>query len=410
MRKMGSAPTAAIVTVGTELTTGLRRDTNGGDIALTLSEAGYDVRMISALPDEVEVVESSLRALIGLYDILVVTGGLGPTHDDITREAAARALGRDIHRDPSLTDALERAASVHEQPKARTQMLRQADVIDGAIVLPTAAGTAPGQLVETDRTTVILLPGPPNEMRPLLAAALEGRSRPNPAVRLKCTDITESDAQQLVEPAIASYRVDLTLLAAPGDIEVILYGRDGDPTDLGPAAAAARTALGDACYSDDGSTLAATVLRLAHDTGEHLSCAESCTGGLIAAAITDVPGSSEVFCGGVVAYANDAKTRLLDVPPEVLAEHGAVSEHTARAMARGALALPGATLSVATTGVAGPGGGSDSRPVGLVWFAVAHVDGRIETEERRLSGSRELIRHRATLAALNLLRRAMEGT
>lgn len=409
---MHSQPTAAIVTIGTELTTGLRQDTNGGEIARTLSEAGYTVRVLCSLPDDPELVESTLRGLLPTYSLIVVTGGLGPTHDDITREAAARALGRGLHSDDSLAALLDPLAYVHEQPASRAQMLRQADVIDGATVVPAMTGTAPGQVIRTDAATLILLPGPPNEMRPLLAAALDTRGPSLAPVRLRCTGITESDAQHLVAPAIARYRVDLTLLAAPGDIEVILFGQEGDPADLADladAAAAARLALGDLCFSDDGSSLAATVVRLARASGARLSCAESCTGGLVAGALTDVPGASDVFCGGVVAYANETKTELLGVPADTISSYGAVSEQTARAMAEGALRIPGATLSVATTGIAGPGGGTQAKPLGLIWFAIARSDGRVETSYRQLSGSRDLIRSRATLAALDLLRRSLAG-
>jgi nicotinamide-nucleotide amidase len=406
---VSTQPTAAILTIGTELTTGLRRDTNGGEIARTLSAAGHTVRVLCALPDDPELVESTIAGLLSAYDLVVVTGGLGPTHDDITREAAARALGRGLSRDDSLAALLNALVSVHEHPDSRVQMLRQADVINGAVVLPAMTGTAPGQVIRTDAATLILLPGPPNEMRPLLETALGERTPSLAPVRLRCTGITESDAQHLVSPAIAPFSVDLTLLAAPGDVEVILFARGGDSADLAGAAAAAGRVLGDVCFSDDGSSLAATVVRLARESGARISCAESCTGGLVAGALTDVPGASDVFSGGVVAYANETKSEVLGVPADTISRYGAVSEETARAMAEGALRIPGATLSVATTGIAGPDGGTDAKPVGLVWFAIGQADGSVSTSYRQLSGGRDVIRSRATLAALDLLRRALQG-
>lgn len=401
---MSSLPAAAIVTVGTELTSGLRQDTNSTEIAHALAEAGYAVREIVSLPDDAALIESTLRALTAACRLVVVTGGLGPTHDDITREAAARALGRALHRDEGIAARLGEMALRHAQAESRVRMFRQADVIDGAVVLPAVTGSAPGQVLEAGECTLVLLPGPPDEMRPLLQGFLRGHAPAVAPVRLRCTRITESDAQHVVSPAIAPYNVDLTLLAAPGDVEVVLFPHDGDATDLTDAAEAAKRALGDACYSDDGSSLAEVVLRLATERGEHIVTAESCTGGMVAAALTDVPGASDAFSGGVVAYANEVKSGLLDVPPGLLAQYGAVSEEAARAMAEGALALQGATISVAVTGVAGPDGGTPEKPVGLVWFAVARADGRVISAERHLGGNRVVVRRRAVTTALDLIR------
>ena len=398
--------TSAILTVGTELTTGLRQDTNSTEIARMLADAGYVVRAALALPDDRALVAEAIRALMEAYDLVVVTGGLGPTHDDITREAASDALGRALLRDETIAMQLAQVAARHTQTASRAQMFRQADVLDGATVLPAVAGTAPGQVVSLDDGHgLILLPGPPHEMRPLLLRYLESRRRVPAPVRLRCTGITESDAQHLVVPVIADYAVELTLLAAPGDVEVVLFPREGDATDLESASAAAQVALGPACYSTDGSSLAETVVRLARERGEIIATAESCTGGMIASALTDVSGASAVFTGGVVAYDNAVKSGVLGVPTAVLDEFGAVSEQTARALAEGALALPGATVSVATTGIAGPDGGSEDRPVGLVWFAQARTGDETRAVEHRLQGSRSAVRARATLIALDMLRR-----
>lgn len=402
-------PTAAVVTVGTELTTGLRRDTNGGEIARALRDAGYLVTSLTSLPDDIDALETTLRALTAVHAFVVVTGGLGPTHDDITREAASRALGRALMRDDTIARQLEQLALRHKEPRARAQMSRQADVLAGATVLPAVAGTAPGQVVPTPAGSLVLLPGPPNEMRPLLARALADATPAVPPVRLRCIGITESDAQHRVEPIIAGMNVDLTLLASPDDVEVVLFAHDGDDADLPAATAAAKTALGAACYSDDGSSLPEVVLALARARGVRLTCAESCTGGLVAAALTDVPGASDVFVGGVVAYANEMKTRALGVPETLLGQYGAVSEQTARAMAEGALAAGEATLAVSTTGIAGPAGGSADKPVGLVWFGIADANGRSRAVERRFGGDRDMVRRRGAAAALDLLRRTLLG-
>lgn len=404
---MVSQPTAAVVTVGTELTAGLRRDTNGGEIARALREAGYAVASLTSLPDNKQSVADALRALTALHALVIVTGGLGPTHDDITREAASEALGRPLVRDAAIAARLERLTLLHKEAGARAQMARQADVLEGARVLEAVKGTAPGQVVPTPAGELVLLPGPPSEMRPLLAAALEGRSPSVPPVRLRCVGVTESDAQHLVEPAIAPYRVELTLLAGPGDVEVVLFPEGGNPADLSAAVSAAKAALGDRCYSDDGSSLSEVVLAKARRSGMTLACAESCTGGLVAAALTDVPGASDVFLGGVVSYSNEMKSTLLGVPEAVLAQFGAVSEQTARAMAEGALAASGASVAVSTTGVAGPGGGTPDKPVGLVWFGLATTGGHVSAVERRFIGDRDMVRRRATSFALDLLRRRL---
>lgn len=404
---MEARPTAAIVTVGTELTSGLRRDTNGGEVARALADFGYRVASIAAMPDDVEALARELASLTAAHSLVVVTGGLGPTHDDITREAASRALGRPLVRDEAIAVALEAHALRHGEPRARAQLSRQADVLEGARVLPAVAGTAPGQLVPTAAGNVLLLPGPPSEMRPLLASVLQAGAPAVLPVRLRCIGITESDCQHRVQPAIAPYPVELTLLASPDDVEAILFATEGGADDLGQAAKAATDALGAACYSADGTSLAEVVVNLARAGGARLACAESCTGGLVAAALTDVPGVSDVFSGGVVAYANAVKTSILGVPADTLARFGAVSAQAARSMAEGALLVGDATVAVSTTGIAGPGGGTADRPVGLVWFGIAKRHGRSCAIERRFGGDRDMVRRRAAATALDLLRHAL---
>lgn len=405
---MRTLETAAVVTVGTELTTGHRLDTNGAEVALALVNAGYSVREMVSVPDDLDAIVMALAELLSRRALVIVTGGLGPTHDDVTREAAALVVGRGLTRDPAIEAALSARISLHRDPASAISLLHQADVIDDARVLPATTGTAPGQVVEYAGHTLVILPGPPHEMRPMLHEVLRGRVASAPPVTLKCVGITESDAGHAVLPLLTSYpTVELTLLGGPGEVDAILVSTTGDDVQLTAAAHAARTALGDACYSADGSSLAATVIRLAAESGASLATAESCTGGLVAAALTDVPGSSQVFRGSVVAYANETKSAALGVDPALIEAHGAVSEAVAIAMARGALAIPGATRAVATTGIAGPGGGTPDKPLGTVWFAVAHAGGGTSTEIHRYGGDRAMVRHRARTTALDLLRRSL---
>ena len=399
---------AAVLTVGTELTTGLRIDTNGPEVARELRAAGFAVGTIVSLPDDEEAVADALRALADAYALVIVTGGLGPTHDDITRQAASRALGRPLLRDEALADWLSGRARRHIEPEAAAQIVRQADVLRGAKVLQPVTGTAPGLVVSSGRSTVVLLPGPPHEMRPMLESFLAGRSEGVPAVRLRCALVTESDAQVRASRALAAHPgVDLTVLAAPGEVEVVLFEHGAGAGGLARAAAAVRNALGEVCYSDDGSSLAATVVRRARESGARLAVAESCTGGLVAAAITEIPGASDVFVGGVVAYANETKIEALGVDSRTLERHGAVSAEVAAAMAEGARDRYGATLAVAVTGIAGPGGGTDVKPVGLVWFGLAGAGTGTTARQAQFPGDRASVRSRATILALDWLRRAL---
>ena len=405
---MAGLETAAVVTVGTELTTGHRLDTNGAEVALALAPAGYIVSEMVSVPDDRDMIATALSDLIARRTLVVVTGGLGPTHDDVTREAAAHVVGRALLRDARIEEELVARISPHREPSSAVSLLHQADIIEGAVVLPATTGTAPGQIVDHDGHTLVLLPGPPHEMRPMLRVALAGRVASAPPVTLRCVGITESDAGHRVLPQLERYPgVDLTLLGGPGTVDVILVSTTGDPGPLEDARAAAEQALADTCFSTDGSTLAETVVRLATTRSAVVATAESCTGGLVASAITDVPGSSVMYTGSVVAYANDAKTALLGVDPGLLAAHGAVSAEVAAAMAEGALRLPGATVAVATTGVAGPTGGSVERPTGTVWFALAATGAATRTEVHRYGGDRGMVRQRARTTALDLLRRTL---
>ncbi|MDO8949917.1 MAG: nicotinamide-nucleotide amidohydrolase family protein [Actinomycetota bacterium] len=404
---MPSKPTAAILTIGTELVTGQRLDTNSTEIALALHAAGFTVTEMLSLGDDVAACARQLERLCAACELVIVTGGLGPTHDDITREGASHALKRPLLRDQSIAEGLLTVIARHRDPKAAEHILLQADILEDATVIPATTGTAPGQAAATPRGTLLLLPGPPHEMRPMLAAFLGEHHTGVPPVRLRCTGTTESDVQLAAQRALAGHRgVELTVLAAPAEVEVVLFDEGAGEEGLLAAGLAVEAALGDVCYSNDGASLAEVVVRRACAAGVRLACAESCTGGLIASALTDVAGASDVFTGGVVAYSNDLKIAALDVPPGLLAQFGAVSGETAAAMAEGIAALTGATYAVATTGIAGPGGGSYEKPVGLVWFGLVTPKGT-STSCRSFPGDRAGVRIRATRTALDLVRRAL---
>jgi nicotinamide-nucleotide amidase len=353
---------------------------------------------------------ATLRRLVAAYDMVVVTGGLGPTHDDVTREAAALALGLSLVRDAGIEEGLVQWAARQTDARASEQVFAQADVLDGARVLPARKGTAPGQIVPTPRGSLVLLPGPPREMRPLLAelSAEWGRGATPPAI-LRCAAISESDAQVAAQDVLGGRAdIDLTVLAEPSDVRVVLFDRGIGSAGLTAVARDVAARLGSFCYSTDGSTLAETVLAVARDLGETVGSAESCTGGLIASALTGVAGASDVFAGSIVAYSNQVKSDLLGVPAGMLARHGAVSERVARSMAEGARVALGVSRAVAVTGIAGPGGGTDVKPVGTVWFAVASSSGS-HAQARHFPGDRDIVRARSTVVGLDLLRRSLLG-
>ncbi len=415
MTAAGPRPTGVVVTIGTELTTGLRLDTNTAEVAEALTAHGIAVVETLSLPDDREAVVGELRRLVQVASIVVVTGGLGPTHDDVTRDAAAEALGLGMYPSEAITRGLATVVSRHADPEAAAQIVRQADVIDGATVLHATVGTAPGQVVPTPSGgRLVLLPGPPREMRPMLAEALTHvQPTERAATRvLKCVGLPESDIQVRVERALrgvgAEEAVGFTVLARPAEVHAVLTDETAGPEMLDVAVEATREAIGAACFSSDGATLPEVVVAEARDRTISISTAESCTGGLVAAALTDIAGASDVFLGSVVAYSDDVKERVLGVRHDLLLANGAVSQEVALAMARGGKDSLGADLTVAVTGIAGPGGAVPGKPVGTVWFAVADASGA-EALLRNVTGDRSGVRERATTHALDLLRRRLIG-
>jgi nicotinamide-nucleotide amidase len=401
---------AAVVTVGTEITTGLLIDTNTADVARALEGVGARVVEAVSVGDDQHVLASTLCRLAETCDLIVVTGGLGPTHDDVTRHGASEAFGLRLVRDPAIARGLAPSAARHTDPRASEQVFSQADVLEGARVLAAIKGTAPGQVFAVGGCMVALLPGPPREMRPLLAslAAEWGAGAAAPVV-LRCAAVTESDVQVAAQDVLAGRAdVEFTVLASPGDVRVVLHDRGIGTESLALLADDVADRLGPICYSRDGSGLAETVLRLARGRCETIAAAESCTGGLVASSLTAVPGASSVFLGGAVTYSDESKAALLAVPSGMLARYGAVSEEVAHAMAEGARAAFGATRAVSVTGIAGPDGGSADKPVGTVWFALAEAGGS-SAEMRLMPGDRELVRVRSAVVALDLLRRSLAG-
>lgn len=409
---MATRQQAAIITVGSELVEGLRVDTNTAEIARDISRCGFAVAEAISVGDDEPALAATLSRTTATYPMVVVTGGLGPTHDDVTRDAAALALGLQMESDADIVAFLQPFVARHGDPRSAAQVLTQALVLDGAEVLAPTTGTAPGQVVATPAGQLVLLPGPPREMRPMLARVLERFSADRAEPReLGVTGLPESDVQHAAQSALKAFGgIQLTVLAKPGDVRVILLDEGAGATTMDAAARAVAAELGIACYSLDGSSLAETVVQLATARGLTIATAESCTGGMVAAALTDVPGSSATFLGGVVSYSNVSKTRLLDVDPEDLQEHGAVSALIAEQMAAGAQDRFDADICVAVTGIAGPAGGSEDKPVGTVWFAVLSRlgDGKGRQVSVKWTGaSREAIRARATSLALDLVRQQL---
>jgi nicotinamide-nucleotide amidase len=408
---------AAIVASGSELVRGDRHDRNGPYLAGSLQRLGIDPVRITVVGDEPAELEAALRA--GLEeDLLVVSGGLGPTHDDRTIELLALATGRALTVDEAL------AAEIEALSRRLAERLRRpyADFAHGVrkqAALPAGAewvglvGTAPAVVLDTGSCVAVALPGPPRELQQLWPRVLETaalralRERTQAPERrvLRLFGVSESAvAQALAAAGGDGDGVAVTICARDFEIHVDLFAEPGAEARAAELEAALAEANERYVFSRDERSTGELVLDLLRAQGLTLATAESCTGGLVAARLTDVPGSSDVFVGGIVAYSNEVKAAQLGVPQAVLAEHGAVSAETAAALAQGARARLGADVAVSVTGVAGPGGGTEEKPVGLVFL---HVSGPAGELGRRLDfpGDRETIRQRAAVSALHLVRR-----
>jgi nicotinamide-nucleotide amidase len=409
---------AAILAVGSELLGTDRLDTNSLALTALLDRYGAELGAKAVIGDSEGEIAAELRSLLPRVDLILITGGLGPTADDVTREAVAAALGRGLHLDEKVLASLERRFQSlgWKMPEVNR---RQAWVVDGAEVLPNRRGTAPGMRVESDGRTLFLFPGVPTELEGLMESALEpwlaersGGVARETAV-LKIAGLPESVVEERIAPAYGEFgREAITILASAGEIRLQATAAGPEPERRARLRAMVdrlSELAGDAVYTTrEEDTLESVVGDLLRASRTTLTAAESCTGGLFSQRITAIAGSSDYFLGAAITYSNELKTQLVGVPAGMIAEHGAVSEPVARAMAEGVRRTLRSDWGVGITGVAGPGGGSETKPVGTVHLAVAGPrDGEVEHRHVRLPGDRDRVRRFATQIVLEMLRRRL---
>ena len=409
-----------IIAVGSEMLTPWRQDTNSLYLTEKFNEIGVSVAFKTIVGDRRKDLVGAIRTALGRTDVIAIMGGLGPTEDDLTREAVAEALSLSLHRDNDQLAALHARAATWRVPMPDNN-LKQADVIEGATVLPNVNGSAPGQWLDTKfggyRKIILLVPGPPSECRPLFDAECLPRLRAALPKRfiakrtLRAAMIPESQADKLLAPIYTTYSdVETTILAHAGDIQLTLLcaktTASSAQSRVDELAGRMEEALEDWLYSSDGESLEQIVLYYLGLRQSTLAVAESCTGGMIAERITSVPGSSRSFLGGAVVYADALKETFAGVSPELISLYGAVSAEVACALATGIRLRTGATLGVGVTGIAGPSGATAEKPVGLVHIAVSDAH-KTESIERTFKGDRTRIREFATQQALDLVRRRL---
>jgi nicotinamide-nucleotide amidase len=404
---------AEIIAVGSELLTPDRLDTNSLFLTEELNAIGIEVVRKTVVGDERELLAEAFRDALNRVPLIISSGGLGPTEDDLTRETVAELLGRKLRRNDEILRYIEgRFRSLgREMPEVNA---RQAMVPEGAEILENPRGTAPGLWLEDSGHFIALLPGPPRELQPLVREQVLPRlQRRVSGVRLhsrelRVTGLGESHVEQRILPIYKRYpEVHTTILAAPGETQIHLRlwtedARHAQKT-LDEIVQGFEIALTDRIFSEDGSSMEEIVAHQLTLNNATISAAESCTGGLLAQRLTSIAGSSSYFLGGVVCYSNELKTAWADVPPELIAAKGAVSPEVAVALAEGIRRRVGSTLGVGITGIAGPGGGSEEKPVGTVHVAISHAGG-IKDRAARFPGDREAIRWQASQVALDLVR------
>jgi len=406
--------TAEIIAVGSELLTPQRVDTNSLFLTDQLNGLGVEVVTKCVIGDDLDRLADAVRRAVSRSEIVVLCGGLGPTQDDLTRDAVAAALDRKLIYRPDITEVLEQRFAQLKRKMVEVNK-RQAFVVEGAEILPNDRGTAPGQWIEDAGWHVMLLPGPPHEMKAMFTRQCLPRLArivPRQVIRtlvLRVTGMPESDLDQLIAPVYRKYDNPVTtILAAAGDLQVHLRARcstEGEAMALlaevgGPI----ELLLGDRIYSRNGQSLEEVVGDMLRERHNTLSVAESCTGGLLGERITSVPGSSAYFLGGFITYASRMKVEWLGVPEDIIAQSGAVSKETAEAMAVGARRRTGSTYALAVTGVAGPDAGGEKAPVGTTYVGLADAAG-CQVLHRQFIGDRTRIRQFATQMALDMLRR-----
>ncbi|MDW8107046.1 MAG: competence/damage-inducible protein A [Armatimonadota bacterium] len=403
--------TVELVSIGTELLLGQIVDTNAAWLSARLAEIGVSLYRRTTVGDNLERIVSALREALSRADGVIAIGGLGPTDDDLTREAIATVLGEPLVLDEAEATRIKAFFAARGR-EATERQLRQALRPASAQPIPNPYGTAPGLYAEWQGKLIFALPGPPNEFQPMateqvlprLAARTGGRVIRSRVLRL--CGIGESDAEAQLHDLVSSENPTLAPLAKLGEVHFRITARADSPEAaeqmISTMERAVRERLGAYIYGTDETTFEQAVVHKLIEVGQSLAVAESCTGGLLGHRITSVPGSSEVFIGGVICYSNALKQALLGVPEEVLATHGAVSEPTARAMAEGVRQRLGSYWGIGITGIAGPGGGTPTKPVGLVYVGISDPTATV-VRHQVFPGDRETIKYRATQYALWLL-------
>jgi len=411
---------AEIIAIGSELLTPFRQDTNSLYLTEKLNQLGVEVIFKTIVGDSLENLTEAAGLAVSRAEVVIFMGGLGPTEDDLTREAVAEALGLKLRRDPEIIANLEQRFAARGWKMAPNNV-KQADVITGATVLPNANGSAPGQWMsgkyEGGERIIVLLPGPPHELKALFEEQCLSRLRaklPQQFIatrQLKITGLGESQCDARVAPIYKLYTdVQTTILAGAGEIQLHLKTRatslEAAQERVDQLAEKIEEELGDYVFSDNGDSMEQIVGYYLQMRNATLAVAESCTGGLLAERITSISGSSRYFVGSAVVYSNQWKTAFADVPAEMIEKHGAVSREVAAALAEGIRKRSGATLGLGITGVAGPTGGTEAKPVGLVFHALA-ADTGTEVAERRFAGDRKRIRWFASQQAMDMVRRKL---
>jgi nicotinamide-nucleotide amidase len=405
---------AEIIAIGSELLTPEKTDTNSLWLTEKLNEIGIEVKLKTIVGDDELRLEETIRDAVERSDVIITTGGLGPTEDDITRQISAKAIGRKlIFHEALVEDLRERFRRWgREMPEINK---RQAYVIEGAEILPNPNGSAVGMLARIEAKVLVVLPGPPRELKPMFETGvllelkkLAGEIFVKRKI-LRVSGMGESAVDEAIAPIYKSFEhVQTSILFNRTEIEIHLRAQSGSESEaentLEELAGLIGKKLGEAVFATNGELMEEVVGSLLAENGKTLSVAESCTGGLIGERLTDVSGSSKYFIQGVIAYANEAKIATLNVSPSIIETRGAVSAETAEAMAKGMRELAQTDYAISVTGIAGPSGGSEEKPIGTVFIGYAD-ETRVKSVKILLPGDRYLIRWRASQAALDYLRR-----
>lgn len=410
--------TAAILSIGTELTRGELINTNAAWLGEELTKLGFEVAEHATVDDDLDRIVTLIRRFSEQHRVVIATGGLGPTSDDLTTEAAAKAVGVALRRDQSVVEGIREKFKAFGRVMPESNA-KQGDFPEGADVLPNAMGTAPGFAMTLDRARMFFVPGVPREMEhifresilPAIAPLAERRTH---QVHIRTFGMTESGVSQAVRHLEQEHEgLTLGYRAHFPEIEVKVHVRAEtarEATERAEAIASeVRRILGDAVFGGKEDSFAEVVGAALRDKGKTLAVAESCTGGQVGEMLTRIPGASDYLLLDAVVYANSAKEAVLGVSTDLLRAHGAVSSEAAAAMAEGALRVAGADIAVSITGIAGPGGGSEDKPVGTVWFGLARIGQPTVTKHRKLPWGRDRVQTLSAYVALELVRRAVLG-